>query len=161
MDTLIFLAQAADGTDGLPTWLKAALGPLGALVLSIVAFVAYARRTENVRIPKLAGLLEAAQAEAKRTEKEHDKEIADLRRGYQARETAHRKKLDAWKGRHSREQGRRIFYQNEANNLAKRHGEDPPKIPTELDRTSFSHRPLPRDPDPDDFHDDIEIPPAP
>lgn len=160
METVFLLAQAATDTAA-AGWDAKVLGPLGALVITLTVLVVYARHTERSRIPTLSGLLKEAAAEAKRAEKEHDKEVADLRRGYQARENALRKKLDAWKGRHSREQGRRIFFQNEAINLAKRHDEEPPKIPTELSRTSFSHRPLPRDPDPDDFHDDIEIPPAP
>ncbi len=141
----------------MPAWMKYLLGPLGLTI----ALAFYAYRTETVRLPKLVTLLEKAQEETKQADKDKDEALANLRKGYEAREKALRKRLNAWMARHSREKTRRIFFQTECSALARKHGEEEPKMPSEISATSYQHRPLPADPEPDDFKDDDELPPVP
>jgi hypothetical protein len=158
LDALFVLAQAVpDVTDGMPPWMKYVLGPLGALVLMGI----YAYHTEKHRMPKLSGMLIAAQAEAKKIDTDCDDAKAKMRKAYEAREEKLRKQVDQWKSRHSRENTRRIFWQTTAIDIARRAKEPEPKMPTELTRTNYSVPPIPVDPEPEKFDDDDSLPPAP
>lgn len=158
MDLLIVLAQAADATEGMPTWLKVVLGPLGLTI----ALAYYAYRTETVRLPKLVTLLEKEQASHQETRDDCDKKKEEIRQAYLAREKVLRRNGDRAKSRHGREKTRRIFWQTKAIDIAKRNDEEEPKMPTEISATSYQHQPLPRDPEPDSSLDeDDDLPPAP
>ncbi len=137
--------------------MKYVLGPLGALILLGI----YAWRTETVRLPKLVALLETAQSETRQVRKDCDGAKGKMRKLYEQREEALREQLDRWKARHARENTRRIFWQTTATDIARRNGEEKPEMPRELTRTSMNVPPVPRDPEPDVFDDDDELPPAP
>lgn len=160
MDIPLFLAQAVDPTAA-GGWDAKVLGPLSGLVIALTVLVVYARYTETVRIKKLQDLLKEAKSEAKQADKDHDQEVARIRTGYEAREGALRRQLNAYKDRHNREKTRRIFFQTECSALARKHGEEVPQLPTEISATSYQHRPVPKDPDPDDFKVDSDMPPVP
>ena len=161
MSWLLILAAEASAQpvvdDSMPFWLKAVLGPLGALIL--LGFYAY--RTETVRMPMLSGFLEEARAELKTEQIACEKAKASLRTAYEAREKALLHRLQCWMERHSRERTRRVFWQTSATDIARRNKEEAPKLPRDLGATSYNHQPLPRDPEPDNFRDDAELPPIP
>lgn len=161
MDLLLPLAQAASDASTIPEWAKYVLGPLGALVLLLV----YAIYTEKYRLPELKKLLVEYQTKigerCPRGRFECETIRGKMRKAYEAREDKLEKRLRNWMSRHSREKTRRIFFQTEAHRLAKQAGEDTPKLPDEISATSYEHRPLPRDPDPDSFEDDAELPEIP
>ena len=110
MGWLLLLAQSADSTDGLPSWAKWILGPLGALVIMGV----YAYRTEKHRMPKLAQLLLDEQNKNDKLQKENEKEKDELRADYEGRLEKAKDELTACREKYTKERASRAWWQASA-----------------------------------------------
>lgn len=150
-DLLLFAQGAANaqdvaGTQGLPDWTKAIMGPLGALVICL----GWIFHTEKNRLPGVKqevkenidslvarvreeqkekeDLRQRLQGELDQVRKHSEEQLEKLRRHYE-------EQLNNCKAKASGERGWRVWYESQAKILAAKHGDELPAPPDDMDKT--------------------------
>ena len=144
MDCLFFLAEAAQQaaqtaaqagsqtTDAMPLWMKAALGPLSGLVISL-GWIIF---TEKRRIPTFRKLVDDLVVKLETRDAAYKEEIEKVRTEARAREEDLEKKVADWTARCAKESRLGTFWRAKAESAYDRLGEDPPD-PGDIKKTRY------------------------